>query len=123
MPIPFEPQQTIDGSRTCGAAALAMAYRSLGLTCPQSAVWDRIAEPLRSGLKAARTHRLALDACRQGLAAVTLQASEPQRLLTQLLAHDVRVIVNHRLDRESPLGHYSLVVSFDGRQVALHDPH
>lgn len=122
-PIPFESQQTIDGSRTCGAAALAMVYRSLGLTCQQPAIWQRVAEEIRPGVKAARTHRLALDACQQGLAAVTLQARQPARLLAELLAGGIRVILNHRLDPHSGLGHYSVLLGFDGRQIAIHDPH
>jgi hypothetical protein len=122
-PIPFEPQQTIDGNRTCGAAALTMVYRSMGLPCSQLTVWQRLAEEVRSGVKAARTHRLALDACGQGFSAVTLQAKQPAELLTQLLASDARVILNHRLDRQSRLGHYSVLLGFDGHEITIHDPH
>lgn len=121
--IPFEPQQTIDGSRTCGAAALTMVYRSLGLECRQDAVWQRVAEQIGSGGKATRTHRLALDACKLGLSAVILQAEQPAPLLTQLLEADARVILNHRLDDESALGHYSVLLSFDGNRIVIHDPH
>ncbi len=122
-PIPFEPQRTIDGSRTCGAAALTMVYRSLGSECEQLSVWERVAEEIRPGAKAARTHRLALDACRQGLSAVTLQAEQPSELLTELLEADVRVILNHRLDGRSNLGHYSVLLRFDGEEIEIHDPH
>ncbi len=123
MPIPFEPQHTLGGSRTCGAAALTMVYRSLGLPCEQLAVWQRVAEEVRCGVKATRTHRLALDACGQGLSAVTLQAKRPAKLLAQLLGSHTRVILNHRLDLGSNLGHFSVLLGFDGHLITLHDPH
>ena len=122
-PIPFEPQRTIDGSRTCGAAALTMVYRSLGLPCEQLVVWQRVAEEIRTGVKATRTHRLALDACNQGLPAVTLQAEQPDQLLARLLQTGSRVILNHRLDPQSQLGHYSVLLRFDGHKIEIHDPH
>ena len=122
-PIPFEPQQTIGGSRTCGAAALTMTYRSLGLACEQLAVWERVAEDVGSGVKAARTRRLARDARDQGLAAAILQAERPVELFVRLLESGSRVILNHRLDRESRLGHFSVLVGFDGREIRVHDPH
>lgn len=122
-PIPFEPQQMIEGSRTCGAAAMTMVYRCLAIPCEQLAVWHRVAEQVRPGVVATRTHRLALDACEQGLAAVILQTSQPAELLADLCAKGLRVIVNHRLDRGSHLGHYSVVLRFDGSEIELHDPH
>lgn len=123
MPIPFETQQAIAGSRTCGAAALTMVYRSLGLECEQLAVWHRVAEQIRDGVCATRTHRLALDAGRQGLAAVTLQAERPAELLAQVSKTGARVILNHRLQHGSHLGHYSVLLRFDGREIEIHDPH
>ena len=122
-PIPFEPQQAIDGSRTCGAAALTMVYRSLGTNSQQLAVWHRVAEEIRPGTKATRTHRLALDARQSGYTSVVLQAERPAALLLQLIESDIRVILNHRLDRRSHLGHYSVLLRFDGDQVEIHDPH
>ncbi len=100
-----------------------MVYRSLGSNCEQLAVWERVAEEIRPGAKATRTHRLALDAGRQGLSAVTLQAEQPAELLIELLDADVRVILNHRLDRQSNLGHYSVLLRFDGQEIEIHDPH
>ncbi|NLS91234.1 MAG: hypothetical protein GXX96_03500 [Planctomycetaceae bacterium] len=123
MPIPFEPQRTIAGSRTCGAAALTMVYRSLGVECEQPAVWHRVAEEIRDGVCATRTHRLTLDASRQGLAAVTLQAERPAELLAQVSKTGARVVLNHRLQRGSHLGHYSVLLRFDGREIEIHDPH
>ncbi len=99
-----------------------MVYRSLGLTCQQRSVWQRIAEEVRPGVHAARTHRLALDACRQGFEAAILQTDQPADLLNRLAETQLRVILNHRLDRQSPCGHYSVLVRFDGQTIELHDP-
>jgi len=122
-PIPFEPQCTVDGSRTCGAAALAMVYGTLGMPSEQLDIWHRVAEEIRPGAKATRTHRLALDALGQGFAAATLQAEQPAELLSCLMETNARVILNHRLEAESHLGHYSVLLRFDGREIELHDPH
>ena len=100
-----------------------MVYRSLGLLCEQHDLWQRVAEEIRPGVKATRSHRLALDACQQGLAAITLQTERPAELITQLLGTKARVILNHRLNPQSHLGHYSVLLRFDGRQIKIHDPH
>lgn len=100
-----------------------MVYRSLESSCEQHDLWQRVAEEVRPGIKATRTYRLALDACQQGLAAVTLQAERPAELITQLLGTKARVILNHRLDPQSHLGHYSVLLRFDGQQIEIHDPH
>ena len=123
IPIPFEPQRAIDGSRTCGAAALSMVYGALGAPCDQFEVWERVAEEIRPGVKATRAHRLALDACNRGFAAATLQAEDPPELLACMMNTDARVILNHRIDSTSRLGHYSVLLRFDGNEIELHDPH
>ena len=40
--IPYEQQHE---QRSCGAAALCMVYRSLGLPANQSEIWQRVARP------------------------------------------------------------------------------
>lgn len=107
----------------CGAAALTMVYQAEGLPCEQFAVWERVAEEIRPGVKATRTHRLALDAVQQGLHAVTLQAEEPAAALLHLLENDTRVILNHRLDSQSHLGHYTVLLRLDEREIEIHDPY
>ncbi len=34
-----------------------------------------------------------------------------------------RVVLNHRLDAASALGHYTVLVKLDREGVVLHDPH
>ncbi len=45
--IPYQRQQIVGGGRACGAAALAMVYRSLGVDCRQEDIW--IVSRRRSG--------------------------------------------------------------------------
>ena len=106
----------------CGAAALAMVYRSLDLSCSQREVWGEIAQPDRDGRLAAKTHLLARDAVRRGLAAVVLEAADPWPILGRAAATETRVILNHRLEAESSSGHYTVLVDVDEEHVTLHDP-
>lgn len=121
--IPYQRQRIIEGSRTCGAAALAMVYRSLGLDCRQREVWDRVAEHVRPHIRACRTHRLALDALEHGLSAIVLQAAAPIGLLQRLTRRRTRVVLNHRLDADSNLGHFTVLIQVDSDKVVIHDPH
>ncbi len=106
----------------CGAASLAMVYRSFGKQSSQRRIWERIARPGPNARRAARTNLLAVNALHHGLSALVLQASDPWQTLVQSAATGVRVILNHRLQADSPLGHYSVLVGIDDREVTLHDP-
>lgn len=121
--IPYQRQQIVGGGRACGAAALAMVYRSLGVDCRQEDIWDRVAEEVRPNERVCRTHRLAQDALRQGLSAAVLQAASPLDLLQWMAGSGTRVVLNHRLDAASALGHYTVLVKLDREGVVLHDPH
>jgi len=106
----------------CGAAALSMVYRSLDLVCSQEEAWGEIARRDRHGRLATRTHLLARDAARRGLAAVVVQVTDPWPVLVRAVAAEARVILNHRLKAESSSGHYSILVDVDDEHVTLHDP-
>ncbi len=118
--VPFEPQQA---ERTCGAAALCMVYRSFGLPCTQSEIWDRIARPGPWQSLRTNTRQLAADALGQGLAALIQQARDPWGLLQRSMSRSARAIVNHRPSAGSRAGHYSVVVGLDDESVIVHDPH
>jgi len=122
MDIPYEAQLRQGRRRWCGAAALVMVYRSLGIDCSQPAMWEAIARPSRAGRPAARTYLLAADALRRGLAAVVFEAADPWRALRRCAEHGLRAIVNHRVRADSPLGHYSVLVEIDDQHAVLHDP-
>jgi len=100
-----------------------MVYRSLALTSNPADVWHRVAEEVRPGRKAARTQRLALDALEQGLLVAVLQATQGRPLLSRLAQSATRVILNHRLEPDSPQGHYSVLGATDSDTLTLHDPH
>lgn len=117
--IPYERQSE---PRGCGAAALCMVYRSLGLTCSQADVWRRISRPGPWEAPRTNTRLLAADALDCGLHAVILQAREPWALLAACQAHGIRVILNHRASRQSAAGHYSVLVRLDEHEVVVHDP-
>ncbi|HQU42529.1 MAG TPA: papain-like cysteine protease family protein [Pirellulales bacterium] len=122
LDLPYERQVNTLSTRMCGAAALCMVYRSLGLACSQEEVWPAIAPPIAEGDACARTYLLCADALRRGFAALTLQARYALPLLRTALEGEVRVIVNHRQGLNSLAGHYSVVLAVDEECVAIHDP-
>src|SRR5262245_29944119 len=118
LAIPYESQERPAG---CGAAALAMVYRSLGLSCGQEELWSRVSRP-RNGAPRGFTHLLCRDALGRGLCAVIVRPRDPWRTLTACLAASVRVILHHRIAADDPSGHYSVPVDIDDEGVTLHDP-
>jgi len=118
--IPYDPQRD---KRTCGAAALCMVYRSFGLACTQSEIWERIARPGPWELERTNTRLLSADALSCGLAALILRARDPWRVLESSMGRGIRIVVNHRLTPTSQAGHYTVLVGMDGEDVVLHDPH
>ncbi len=117
----YEPQLVLLGQRTCGAAALCMAYRALGLELAQEEIWERL---MRSPtiMGGVRSHLLAADARGRGLASVVVQASDPLALLENCQTQGVAAILNHRIVQRSPWGHFSLLAGIDDAAVWLHDP-
>jgi len=120
--IAFERQLVRRAERMCGAAALAMVYRALGVATTQEMIWEQIARRDDRGNRAARTYLLAQNALRHGLSAVVVQAEKPWATLRALAAEPIGAILNHRLRPDSPLGHYSVLVGVDDDAVILHDP-
>jgi len=117
--IPYERQHE---PRSCGAAVLCMVYRSFARACTQSEIWERIAQPGPWGVPRTNTKRLGADLRDQGLNALILQARQPWQILRQCAAHGIRVILNHLLRSDSPIGHYSVVVAVQDEHLVLHDP-
>jgi len=122
LAVPFEKQLRSHSSRMCGAAALCMVYRSLGVACTQQQIWEQIARPDRNNHRAARTHLLAANALCHGLGAICFEAVEPWTVLERGAAGRTRVILNHRLRSGSLLGHYTVLVAVDGNEAIVHDP-
>ncbi len=120
--IPYEKQFDLQATRTCGAACLSMVYRSLGKEIPQSLIWPRIAKKNIYGSLASTTHLMAADAVSRGFAAVAIQVRDPLKALRVCKANGIRAILNHRLQPDSPAGHYTVFVDIDENDVKVHDP-
>jgi len=120
--IPYDTQNDSQTSRTCGAASLRMIYRSLGKDVPQHEIWPAISKSGPLGSLASTTHLMAQDAVNRGFNAVVIQARYPLQALRLCKEWGIRAILNHSLQKDSPAGHYSVLVDLDDRDVTLHDP-
>jgi hypothetical protein len=120
--IPYEKQSEELAGRACGAACLSMAYRSFGKQVAQTEIWPAIAKQNRFGAISSTSHLLAKDAVTRGFRAIAFQARHPLQALRLCRESGIRAILNHRVQPDSPAGHYSVLVDIDGSQVVLHDP-
>jgi hypothetical protein len=120
--IPYEKQSEELTGRACGAACLSMAYRSFGKQVAQIEIWPVIAKANRFGQISSTTYLMAQDALKRGLSAVALQARHPLQALRLAKAAGIRAILNHRVQRDSAAGHYSILVDIDEKEVVVHDP-
>jgi predicted double-glycine peptidase len=121
--IAYEKQLDAASNRTCGAAALAMVYRSLGKEVPQKEIWEKIAKTNQFGSTASTTHLMVADALSRGFDAVAYQARHPLFVLRTCRQAGVRVVLNHRLSRETGAGHYTVLADIGETNVTLHDPY
>lgn len=118
--IPFEKQQD---NHSCGPAALAMVYRSLGKVVAQNEIWPEIRQKEGSGRWGSRTYLVCQDALRRGLAGLIIQARQPAwNLLDQCHRHRLRVIINHRLRPDKTSRHFSVLVAVNDDEIVIHDP-
>ncbi len=114
LPVPYESQ--ID-KQTCGAASLAMVYRSFGMEVGQ----ERIC---RETGRTRRAIGLADHARKTGLQAAIVRLNETRDglLAVRQSYPDCRIILNHRLMTGVSYGHYSVVVDVERDWGVLHDP-
>jgi len=120
--IPYERQSDQPAGRTCGAACLSMVYRSFGKDVPSAEIWPAIAKRNRFGVVSSTTHLMTQDAVNRGFAAVSLQARHPLHVLRLCREFGIRAVLNHRVRSDAPMGHYSVFVDLDEKDVILHDP-
>jgi hypothetical protein len=120
--IPYEKQSEELTGGTCGAACLSMVYRSFGKQIAQAEIWPEIAKQNRFGAISSTTHLMAKDAVTRGFRAIAFQARHALQVLRLCRESGIRAILNHRVQPDSPAGHYSVLVDIDGSQVVLHDP-
>jgi hypothetical protein len=121
--VPYEKQFDMQASRTCGAACLSMVYRSLGQEVSQRLIWPLIAKKNIYGSIASTTHLMVADALTRGFSAVAIQVRHPLAALRICRDAGIRAILNHRLQPDSPAGHYTVFVDIDETNVKLHDPY
>ena len=120
--IPYEQQAEQLTGRACGAACLSMAYRSFGKQVAQTEIWPVIAKANRFGQISSTTYLMAQDALKRGFSAVAIQARHPLQALRLSKAAGIRAILNHRVQRDSAAGHYSILVDICAKEVVVHDP-
>jgi len=125
----YERQIPSPTERRCGAAALCMVLRDFGINISQERIWDVIKTPVPSKLGEFRieTYRLATFAREHGVNATTGRFREPLAFLERLCCErGYRLILNHRLQADSPLGHFTVFVKTekiaDEQAIFLHDP-
>jgi Peptidase C39 family len=120
--IGYQAQSDHAARRSCGAACLSMVYSSFGREISQAEIWPLIAKRNHIGSVASTTHLMTQDALNRGFSAVALQARHPLQALRLCRDFGLRAVLNHRLRRDAPAGHYSVLVDIDDRNVVLHDP-
>jgi Papain-like cysteine protease AvrRpt2 len=121
--IPYERQLEPQTNRMCGAACLAMIYRSFGKSVPQTEIWPRISKQNRFGSLASATYLMTQDALSRGLSAMAIQVKYPLQSLKLCEEGGIRAILNHRLKEDVQTGHYSVHISTGPESTVLHDPY
>ena len=123
MKIPYQKQLDVPGNRMCGAAALCMVYDSFGIKTSQQDVWPRISVLDKEGEdKYSMTYLLCADAIKQSLHGIIIQAKNPWKILKLCNENSIRAILLHRLEADSPCGHFTVLVDVDDQFVTLNDP-
>jgi|GEM_PF-1725832 len=108
----------------CGAAALAMVLGQFD--CNESPL--KISRALTTiganGQPSIKTHQLANYARGLGFSSIVAQFSEPWKVLVNSFEAGFGVIINHRLSKDKPTGHFSVLsqISQTDDFVRLHDP-
>jgi hypothetical protein len=95
-----------------------MVYRSLGLECTQEDLWPAVA----AGARNARTRLIGVDALERGFDALIVRARAPWEVLGVCVRDSIRAILNHRIARESSLGHYTVLTGVEDVRAVVHDP-
>ena len=119
--IPFEAQSDPQAPRNCGAVCLRMVYTSFRKEVPLAEIWPAVARENPLG-RSSMTHLMVRDAVTRGFPAVAFQARHPLLALRRCVEIGAHAILNHRLEKDSPVGHYTVLVGLDDRDVIVHDP-
>ena len=121
-------QQSQESS--CGAAALSMVYKYLGLNDQnEDIIWDRLKEPRpsRRGEYFLRTVPMAKDSQNYGLSYFMGKAVLDAQLsllqpLKEFLSLSIPIIVCQRISSENTLGHFRVVIGVEKNNIYINDP-
>jgi len=120
--IPFERQIY---NRSCGAAALTMVYKSFNIDCNQEEIWRNISLPDSNGTLFTKSFCICRHALNNGLSSIIVNVKDDRAWDTLKLCNGsaIRIILNHRLDQHSHLGHYTVLLRIvDDAHIEIHDP-
>ncbi len=100
-----------------------MIYSAFGIPRSEDQIWQRNRVPDGIGGEFTRTFGLCSDALQHGLHSLIIRAKDPLFVLG-LCKKDgsIGVILNYRIDKNTNLGHYSVVMNITSTHVILHDP-
>ncbi len=122
MKIPYERQHDSHNNRTCGAAALTMVYRSLGLSCAQNELWDQIKSVDSFGGFYSKAHKLCLNSLEKGFDSVCFSAKDPIKAIKFCSKYSINCILGHRQFIGSKFAHFTVLVYVKDEAVFIHDP-
>ena len=117
----YIPQET---PGTCGAAALAMVLDHFGISAKVYEIANELLSVGPQGVPRIKTHQLGEYARSRGLSVTVARLDQPWRALLNSYQKNVSVILNHRLNVDSPVGHFSVMSHLDDKsgEIWLHDP-
>lgn len=109
---------------TCGAAALAMVLDHFGISAKVYEIANELLSVGPQGVPRIKTHQLGEYARSRGLSVTVAKLDQPWRALLNSYQKNVSVILNHRLNVDSPVGHFSVMSHLDDKsgEIWLHDP-
>ena len=122
MKIPYEKQHDNTVNRMCGAASIVMVLRSFGESCSQEKIWNEIKDPDGKGSYFSKVHKVCQAFLNRNFNSLHLFAKDPIELLKFCHKHSVRVILGHRLNNNSNIGHFTVFREIIGESVVVNDP-
>jgi len=122
MKIPYERQHYKTGNRMCGAAVIFMVLKSFRENCSQEKIWNEIKVSDGKGEYYAEVNKVCQFFLDRNFNSLHLSAKDPIELLKFCQKHSVPVILGHRLNIDSKIGHFTVFIKIVGNLVSVNDP-
>jgi len=124
--IPYVKQWLPGNNKgACGAACLAMVYKSFNKEFDQKSIFYKIAIKVKDG-SACANFLMARDALRRGFYAINLEIRRPRDFIELFkngnIDDSVRVIVTQRPTMDAKDWHETVLVEVTDKHVIVHDP-